>query len=166
MKRIFKFIKTVVIIIVLGFVGILALGYYANTPEVKAQTEQSKIEKAEKKAVALAEKEALKESLTPVNVEPTFDAYAKAVERKLSTHCMSKIREGAKYPSKVDFHVFKASDQTFKDFNTSSDQPHRMLFVHGGEMMNGIGNMVPFQAKCLYDFNLKGDLSMVELLII
>ena len=63
---------------------------------------------------------------------------------------MQSIRQGAKYPNKVDFHLFKAGNKIFKNFGENT---HRVLLQHGGEMMNGFGNMVPFKAKCLYEYN-------------
>jgi hypothetical protein len=67
--------------------------------------------------------------------------------------CEGLVRASAKYPSKVDFAFFGADDRVWENFNASADLSTRYMLNTKGEMMNGLGMMVPFTAHCKIDMN-------------
>ena len=86
------------------------------------------------------------------------ESYANSPERKVErfvsqvrTNCMEYTRDSSKYPSKVDFDWLGGSENYWMNFNSEGDSRVKVGFT--GEMMNGIGLMVPFEAVCTYNYN-------------
>ena len=86
------------------------------------------------------------------------ESYANPLERKVerfvsqaTTNCRKHTRDSAKYSSKVDFDWLGGSENYWMNFNSEGDSRVKVGFT--GEMMNGIGLMVPFEAVCTYNYN-------------
>ena len=93
----------------------------------------------------------------------------RSVANQLTGVCMQKIRASAKYPNKVDFHAFTTSQaKTWNNFNGGEHEfPHRYHYRVNGEMMNGLGLMIPFQSSCKIDFNEESSkYTTVEILVL
>ena len=125
-----------------------------KTAKQKAK-DAAKAEKALAEAKAKAEREAFLK--TPKGKTETF-------VRQASAQCRTDIRARAKYPSKVDFNWLDGNNERYwMDFK---DGKSRVLINKAGEMMNGLGMMVPFTAACKYDYNPETNkYSTVEIII-
>ena len=118
--------------------------------------ELEEAKKAEADAIAKAEAEAFAKS--PEGKTKKFLSQA-------SSHCMRYTRDSAKFPNKVDFDWMGGNSSNYwMNFNDNGDS--RVMIVRTGEMMNGLGMMVPFKSVCKYDFNPeKNSFKMIEFLI-
>ena len=78
-------------------------------------------------------------------------------------HCKQYTINSAKFPSKVDFD-WGTERNFWMNFNDSGDA--RVMIQFSGEMMNGLGMMIPFQSTCKYDFNPQtGSSKIIEFLL-
>ena len=125
----------------------------------KAKAEQDKIlaeaKAAEEKRIAEAKAEAFRNSP---------EGKTKAFVTKASTLCRQDIRARAKFPNKVDFNWLDGNGSKY--WMNFSEGKSRVVIWSAGEMMNGLGMMVPFKATCKYDYDPKAHAySTVEILI-
>ena len=125
----------------------------------KAKAEQDKIlaeaKAAEEKRIAEAKAEAFRNSP---------EGKTKAFMTTASTLCRQDIRARAKFPNKVDFNWLDGNGSKY--WMNFSEGQSRVVIWKAGEMMNGLGMMVPFKATCKYDYDPKAhSYSTVEILI-
>ena len=125
--------------------------------EAKAAEEKRIAEekKAEEKRIAEAKAEAFRNSP---------EGKTKAFMTTASTLCRQDIRARAKFPNKVDFNWLDGNGSKY--WMNFSEGQSRVVIWKAGEMMNGLGMMVPFKATCKYDYDPKAhSYSTVEILI-
>ena len=80
--------------------------------------------------------------------------------------CRYAIRQLAKYPSEVKFNYSRNfEERLWENFNKDSSMPHRYSMNVSGKMMNGFGNMIPFNAHCKLDLPTNGDGRIVDIWI-
>ena len=131
---------------------------YKEKQKLIADAEYAKEQerKAEEKRIAEAKAEAFRNSP---------EGKTQAFVRQASTQCRNDIRARAKYPSKVDFNWLDGNgERHWMNFNGTGES--RVLINKAGEMMNGLGMMVPFTAACKYDYNPETNkYSVVEIII-
>ena len=124
----------------------------ANAAEEKRIAEEKK---AEEKRIAEAKAEAFRNS--PEGKTKAFTDHA-------FTLCRQDIRARAKFPTKVDFNWLEGIGSKY--WMNFSEGKSRVVVWSAGEMMNGLGMMVPFKATCKYDYDPKAhSYSTVEILI-
>lgn len=81
-----------------------------------------------------------------------------------SALCRQDIKARAKFPSKVDFNWIDGNGSKY--WMNFSEGKSRVVIWKAGEMMNGLGMMVPFKATCKYDYDPEAhSYSVVEVLI-
>ena len=125
--------------------------------EAKAEKEAELKAIADAKAKAKAEKEAadLAYRNSPEGKTKAFSVQAHGL-------CRAHVKASAKFPSKVDFDW----GSNKKIFNNFSEGKSRIMIQNKGEMMNGLGLMIPFKATCKYDYDPETNTySVVEILI-
>tara|TARA_Y100000287_G_C14106098_1_gene297655 strand:+ start:92 stop:700 length:609 start_codon:yes stop_codon:yes gene_type:complete len=125
--------------------------------EAKAAEEKRIAEekKAEEKRIAEAAAEAFRNSP---------EGKTKAFMTTASTLCRQDVRARAKFPNKVDFNWLEGNGSKY--WMNFSEGKSRVAIWVAGEMMNGLGMMVPFKATCKYDYDPKAHTySTVEILI-
>ena len=125
----------------------------------KAKAEQDKIlaeaKAAEEKRIAEAKAEAFRNS--PEGKTKAFTDHAFKL-------CRQDIRARSKFPTKVDFNWLEGIGSKY--WMNFSEGQSRVVVWSAGEMMNGLGMMVPFKATCKYDYDPKAhSYSTVEILI-
>lgn len=125
----------------------------------KAKKEEEKrlaeVKAAEEKRLAEAKAEAFRNSP---------EGKTKAFMTTASTLCRQDIRARAKFPNKVDFNWLDGNGSKY--WMNFSEGKSRVVIWSAGEMMNGLGMMVPFKATCKYDYDPKAhSYSTVEILI-
>ena len=112
--------------------------------------------KAKIDAARQSARDAAAAAATPEGKTNTFTSQA-------FTLCRQDVRDRAKFPTKVDFDWGSNASKYWMNF---SEGRSRVLIQNTGEMMNGLGMMVPFKATCKYDFDPKTNTySTVEILI-
>ena len=131
----------------------------AKEAEEKARKEEEKrlaeAKKAEEKR--LAEEARLAYKASPKGKTEEF------MKWEATGHCKQYTINSAKFPKKVDFD-WGADRNFWMNFNDSGDA--RVMIQFSGEMMNGLGMMIPFQSTCKYDFNPQtGSSKMIEFLL-
>ena len=153
-----------------GEANIKGVNKYTERMECKftdAYKEQLEVAKAKAK-----ELEEAKKAEADAIAKAEAEAFAKSPEGKTkkflsqaSSHCMRYTRDSAKFPNKVDFDWMGGNSSNYwMNFNDNGDS--RVMIVRTGEMMNGLGMMVPFKSVCKYDFNPeKNSFKMIEFLI-
>ena len=128
--------------------GLMIIGWVFGDDKSKTAKTETQVEQpVVKKELTAFEKEELELAKKQKAI--------RSVANQLTSVCMQSIRASAKYPNKVDFHAFTTSQsKTWNNFNGGEhDFPHRYHFRVNGEMMNGLGLMVPFRSSCKIDFN-------------
>ena len=128
--------------------------------------DSEKAKKAEEKRIAeekkaeekrLAEEARLAYKASPKGKTEEF------MKWQATGHCKQYTINSAKFPTKVDFD-WGADRNFWMNFNDSGDA--RVMIQFSGEMMNGLGMMIPFQSTCKYDFNPQtGSSKMIEFLL-
>ena len=122
----------------------------------RARVEEENRIAEEEKRIAEAKAEAFRNS--PEGKTEAFVSQASGL-------CRAELKARAKYPSKVDFNWFKGNGNRYW-MNFNSDGDSRVLIQQSGKMMNGFGNMIPFNGVCKYDYNPSTNkYSVVEVLI-
>ena len=90
----------------------------------------------------------------------TVDQKIDRQESTIATLCTQAVKTTAKYPSKVD-PDWGFTGQSYKDFSGTNN--HRFLIKRSGDMMNGLGMMVPYEATCKVDWNhVSGKTQLIE----
>ena len=118
----------------------------------REQREQARLEQEREERLRLAEQRSLEQAQS-------------RIRSQLFAYCYEQIKNSALYPSRVDFNVmFGTETNIYNNFNASSQMPNRFVMRTSGEMINGFGNMIPFQASCKVDFN-NTEFSLSELII-
>lgn len=118
----------------------------------REQREQARLDQEREERLRLAEQRRLEQAQS-------------RIQSQLFAYCYEQIKNSALYPSRVDFNVmFGTETNIYNNFNASSQMPNRFVMRTSGEMMNGFGNMIPFQASCKVDFN-NTEFSLSELII-
>lgn len=109
--------------------------------------------------------EAKKESEKPIVELTAFEKEELALKKRQSSIdkvkyelipiCRQGVKLQAKYPNKIDFHTFTTAwNKVYNNFNGGEHEtPHRLHYRVDGEMMNGLGLMIPFQSSCKIDFH-------------
>ena len=136
------------------------LGYMLITADVKTETVPKEVVAIEKIVKAPVKVEEPKVEVAKVE-EPKVDSEKEARKQfnKLAGlsfgKCQPLVRASAKYPEKVDIHVFKSgSDKTWWT-NGSPEKQGKVTQMIYAEMMNGFGAMLPSKAYCEFNVNLK-----------
>ena len=145
-----------VVILVVGYLGSESEADKANDIAQSIVDRHKAIQTAELKEQEKARQEAFRNS-----PKGKTEAFVKQARMQ----CLNDIRARAKYPSKVDFNWLDGNGERYwMNFNSTGES--RVLINKAGEMMNGLGMMVPFTAACKYDYNPKTNkYSTVEVLI-
>jgi len=91
----------------------------------------------------------------PLTPEQQEQQRLKDLTSQLSVVCKQRIRNSAKYPSKVDFHWSSQMDRLFlnSQFSKDPEYPHRFMYGIKADMMNAFGAMLPHTGSCLVEFN-------------
>ena len=117
--------------------------------------------KAEEDAIA---KEKADEEAKLAAFRASPEGKTKAFMTEASVLCRQAIRASAKFPTKVDFNWFEGNGSQY--WMNFSEGKSRVAIWVGGEMMNGLGMMIPFNATCKYDYDPKAHTySTVEILL-
>ena len=150
-----------------GSANIKGINEYTESMDCKFT--DAYIEQLESKKVAEAKAKEEAEAKAKADKEAADLAYRNSPEGKtkafsVQAHglCQAHVRASAKFPSKVDFDW----GSNKKIFNNFSEGKSRIMIQNKGEMMNGLGLMIPFNATCKYDYNPETNTySVVEILI-
>ena len=150
-----------------GAENIKGINRYSTDASCKftdAYEELLEAKEAEEKAIAEAKKEEEKRI-----AQAKAEAYRNSPEGKTESFvsqagslCRQHVRASAKFPSKVDFDWGNKN----KYWMNFSEGKSRVLIQQSGEMMNGLGMMIPFTAACKYDYDpATNKYSIAEILI-
>jgi hypothetical protein len=163
----FKLVKKLIKWSAIGFVGLVGLGVYITATETPAETaarEAAAIERQAERDAKRAEQEAAereaeferqrKEEAKRIAEAAYRNSPAGKTEKfmnyQATGHCKEHTRNSAKFPTKVDFDW--GIDRKFW-LNFDEDGNARVMVQFTGEMMNGLGLMIPFTATCKYDYH-------------
>ena len=189
-KFLWKMIKWIfVIIVVLVVIGL----WIPTDPEAQAKRTQDRIEKClvengagscdengyetqeskDKKAQIEADQKAKADAIA---AEAKAKADARIAAEKAEKDrtdkitqsgrlmCRYAIRQLAKYPSELKFNYFRNfEERLWENFNKDGSMPHRYSMNVSGKMMNGFGNMIPFNAHCKLDLPTNGNGKLVDI---
>ena len=151
----------------LGFYSIASmiatpvLGYMLITADVKTEVVTKEV--VVDKIVEVKPKAKVEEPKVEVAKveEPKVDSKAEAKKQfnKLASSsfgmCQPLVRASAKYPEKVDIHVFKSGSDKKWWTNGTPEKQGKVTQMIYAEMMNGFGAMLPTKAYCEFNVNLK-----------
>jgi len=156
---------------------VLALTTEPMIPEQRAASEQTRIERAAEREAKRAEQEAAKREAeferqrkeeakriaeAAYRISPAGKT-EKFMNNQATGHCKEYTRNSAKFPTKVDFDW--GINRKFW-LNFDKDGNARVMVQFTGEMMNGLGLMIPFTATCKYDYHpITGKGNIVEFLL-
>jgi len=163
----FKLIKKLVKWSAIAFVGFMAFGFYlvaTETPEETAAREAAALDRQVEAALREVEREAAereaeferqrKEEAKRIAEAAHRNSPAGKTEKFMNNqatgHCKEHTRNSAKFPTKVDFDW--GINRKFW-LNFDEDGNARVMVQFTGEMMNGLGLMIPFTATCKYDYH-------------
>ena len=187
-KFLWKMIKwTFVILVVLAGIGLLL----PTDPEVEAKRTQARIAKCLVEIGANScdengretQESKDKRALIEIETKAKADAIAakakaiadariaaeKAEESRISDietngrlMCRHFVKQSVKYPSKLDYD-WGYDENLWENFNKDdASYPHRYVWNASGEMMNGLGNMIPFTVHCKIDLPTNGNGKIVD----
>lgn len=133
------------------------------TDAYKEQLEAEKIAEAKAKEEAELKAKAEREAKLAAFKASPEGKTKEFMEWTATGHCKGYTKQSAKFPNKVDFD-WGINRNYWMNFNDNGDS--RIMVQFTGEMMNGLGLMVPFKATCKYDYNPEtGKSKIIEFLL-
>ena len=133
------------------------------TEAYKVQLEANKVAEAKAKEEAEAKAKAEKEAKLAAYKASPKGKTEEFMKWTATGHCKDYTKASAKFPTKVDFD-WGVNRNFWMNFNDKGDA--RVMVQFTGEMMNGLGLMVPFKSTCKYDYNPEtGKSTIIEFLL-
>ena len=140
-------------------------GYKNQAYSLKKEAEKVELARVEAEEKAKKEAELIAYNNSPEGILAKKISSFEETSKQL---CYGLIRTNARFPNKIDFDWgIKATSYP----NFASSGKVRVMVVKTGEMMNGLGMMVPFRGVCKFDFypdkdqSTPGSMEFVEFLI-
>jgi len=156
----FNYIKNFIVKTVKFVLGLTALLVVVVVVSIFADTSTSTADREKIKELTQPKTETVvvkKEEVEKPKVLTVEDKINRA-KGALAYQCTNAVKASALYPTKVD-PDWGYDAKVWKDY--SGTGVHRFLITRTGEMMNGFGNMVPYNAVCKLDWNSTTDSTTV-----